>query len=71
MGLIREIDKGRGEVIRVEVSEYKGIKYLNLRVWYTDKDGKKKPTQKGIAIPPELYDEIKKAVIEAENEVKN
>ncbi len=42
MGLIREIDKGRGEVIRVEVSEYKGIKYLNLRVWYTDKRRGKK-----------------------------
>ncbi|EQA60502.1 transcriptional coactivator p15/PC4 family protein [Leptospira alexanderi] len=69
--IIREVDKGRGEVIRVEVSEYKGTKYLNLRIWYTDKDGEKKPTQKGIAIPPELYDEIKKAIIEAENEVKS
>lgn len=46
MGLIREIDKGRGEVIRVEVSEYKGIKYLNLRVWYTDKDGEKNRLRK-------------------------
>ncbi|EMO76201.1 hypothetical protein LEP1GSC127_2288 [Leptospira kirschneri str. 200801925] len=41
MGVIRDVDKGRGEVIRVEVSEYKGAKYLNLRIWYTDKDGEK------------------------------
>lgn len=41
MGVIRDVDKGRGEVIRVEVSEYKGTKYLNLRIWYTDKDGEK------------------------------
>ncbi|EMO28850.1 hypothetical protein LEP1GSC170_2965 [Leptospira interrogans serovar Bataviae str. HAI135] len=46
MGVIRDIDKGRGEVIRVEVSEYKGTKYLNLRVWYTDKDGEKNQPKK-------------------------
>ncbi|EMF83126.1 hypothetical protein LEP1GSC188_2084 [Leptospira weilii serovar Topaz str. LT2116] len=46
MGVIRDIDKGKGEVIRVEVSEYKGTKYLNLRVWYTDKDGEKNRLRK-------------------------
>lgn len=71
VGKIRDIDKGaRGEVIRVEVTEYKGNHYLNLRVWYTDKEGELKPTQKGIAIPPELYDSLKEAVLEAEEWIK-
>ena len=65
LGIIRDVDKGKGEIIRVEISEYKGKSYLNLRVWYTDKEGEFKPTQKGIAIPPELYEEVKQAVIEA------
>ncbi|MBE7412474.1 MAG: transcriptional coactivator p15/PC4 family protein [Leptospiraceae bacterium] len=65
LGVIRDIDKGKGEIIRVEISEYKGKSYLNLRVWYTDKEGELKPTQKGIAIPPELYEDVKTAIIEA------
>jgi hypothetical protein len=67
VGVIRDIDKGsRGEIIRVEVTEYKGSYYLNLRVWYTDKDGELKPTQKGIAISPDLYPELKEAILDAE-----
>lgn len=71
VGVIRDIDKGsRGEVIRVEVTEYKGNHYLNLRVWYTDKEGELKPTQKGIAITPDLYEDLKDAVLEAEDWIK-
>ncbi|MCR9142659.1 MAG: transcriptional coactivator p15/PC4 family protein [bacterium] len=67
MGVIRDIDKGGGEIIRVEISEFRGQNYLNLRVWYTDKEsGDYKPTQKGIAIRPELYPEIKAAILDAE-----
>ena len=69
--IIRDIDKGAGEVIRVEISEYKGQKYLNLRVWYTDKSsGELKPTQKGITVRPDLYDQIKGAVLDAEEEIR-
>ena len=70
MGVIRDIDKGGGEMIRVEITEFRGQNYLNLRVWYTDKDsGEYKPTQKGIAIRPELYPEIKAAILAAEQEI--
>jgi hypothetical protein len=61
-GIIKDIDKGKGEIIRVEISEFKGKKLLNLRVWYTDANGEYKPTQKGIAIPPELYEQVKEAI---------
>ncbi len=71
MGIIRDIDKGNGEVIRVEISEYKGAQYLNLRVWYTDKNSNElKPTQKGITVKPELYEALKEAVLAAEGPVK-
>lgn len=66
----RDINKGKGEVIRVEVSEFKGKNLLNLRVWYTDEAGELKPTKKGITISPELYEEVKKAFIEAGEHLK-
>lgn len=62
LGIIKDIDKGKGEIIRVEISEFKGKKLLNLRVWYTDANGEYKPTQKGIAIPPELYEQVREAI---------
>ncbi|MEM7184834.1 MAG: transcriptional coactivator p15/PC4 family protein [Spirochaetota bacterium] len=61
----RDIEKGRGEVIRVEVSEFRGKKLLNLRVWYTDPESEElKPTKKGIAIPAELFGEVKEAFLQ-------
>jgi len=72
MKIIKDIEKGGGEIIRVEISEFKGVKYLNLRVWYTDKEtGEYKPTQKGIAVKPELYPMLKEAVLEAEEALKS
>lgn len=69
--IIRDIDKGAGEIIRVEISEFKGQQYLNLRVWYTDKNsGEFKPTQKGITVRPDLYGALKEAVLAAEGPIQ-
>ena len=45
-GIIKDIDKGKGEIIRVEISEFKGKKLLNLRVWYTDANNEYKQRKK-------------------------
>ena len=72
MGIIRDIDKGAGEIIRIEISEFKGQQYLNLRVWYMDKKTEEyKPTQKGITVKPELFAELKAAVLEAEGVIQD
>ncbi len=71
MGVIRDIDKGGGEIIRIEISEFKGQKFFNLRVWYTDKEsGAYKPTQKGIAVRPDLFGQLKEAILAAEPEIQ-
>lgn len=71
MAVIKDLDKGAGEVIRIEVSEYKGQKYLNVRIWYTDKSsGELKPTQKGVAIKPDHYQEFLAAVTSAGAELR-
>jgi len=64
-GIIRDIDKGKGEIIRVEISEFKGKQLVNIRTWYTDANGEYKPTQKGIAIAPEIFPELQQAILEA------
>lgn len=63
--IIKEFERPRGEVLRVEISEYKGKKNLNIRIWYTDKEGNLKPTQKGVTVSPEDYEEFKKAIEQA------
>lgn len=71
MGVIKDIDKGGGEIIRVELSEFKGQNLLNIRIWYTDKEsGEYKPTQKGVTVKPDLYPQLKQAILEAESELQ-
>lgn len=71
LGIIKDIDKGRGEIIRVELSEYKGSTFLNIRVWYTDKEGEYKPTQKGVSFTLDQFEDLKKAIEEAEDKINS
>ena len=45
--VIKEITKGKDEVIRIGVSEYEGHDFAQIRVWY-DKNGDWRPTKKGV-----------------------
>ena len=45
--VIKEIAKGKDEVVRIGVSEYEGHDFAQVRVWY-DKDGDWRPTKKGV-----------------------
>ena len=68
--IIQDIERGNGEIIRVEISEYRNQKYLNLRIWYTDKEsGEYKPTQKGVTLRPEFFPQLKAALEKAEPEI--
>ena len=52
--IIKDIKKNNSEIIRIEVSEYKGRELINVRIWYQsigpDGDVLYKPTQKGITL---------------------
>ncbi|MCB1189237.1 MAG: transcriptional coactivator p15/PC4 family protein [Leptospiraceae bacterium] len=65
--IIKDISKSNGDILRIEVSEYKGVSYLNLRMWYTDKDGELRPTKKGVAVTKEDYELLKAAILDAES----
>lgn len=50
----------KGEVVRVEASEYMGKRFINLRKWYTGPDGTLRPTKEGVSIK---FDELRALVV--------
>ena len=45
-----DVQKNEKEVIRVQDGEYKGVKYVDVRVHYKDGNGELQPTKKGVAL---------------------
>lgn len=68
--VLADIDKGRGEVIRVEVGEFKGKKLLHLRTWYTNEAGELAPTKKGIALTHDQFLKLKSVLPQADELMK-
>lgn len=59
-----DIEKEGTEIIRINVNEFKGRKYLDIRNFYKGADGEYLPTKKGISIPLELKDKVLEAIKE-------
>ena len=59
--LIAEIQKNLKERIRVSIEEYRGHKFIDLRVYFEAENGEWKPTKKGIALNSDSVE----AVVEA------
>ncbi|MCL1833947.1 MAG: transcriptional coactivator p15/PC4 family protein [Leptospirales bacterium] len=65
--LIKDIQRNSNEIIRIEVSEFKGKELINLRIWFIadrDADGNNiyKPTQKGVALNISEFAELKDGI---------
>jgi hypothetical protein len=65
--VIKDIKKNNNEIIRIEVSEYKGRELINVRIWYQAIDSESgelvfKPTQKGVTLNISEYEELKDGV---------
>lgn len=69
--IISDIQRNGTEIIRVEVSEFKGRELINMRIWYSSIDQNSgeqvyKPTQKGFALNIEKFGDLKDAVARLE-----
>ncbi|HUJ69493.1 MAG TPA: transcriptional coactivator p15/PC4 family protein [Syntrophorhabdales bacterium] len=53
---IGEIGRTETEVVRVSVEEYKGRKYVDVRIYFENDEGEWKPTKKGVTIQPDKID---------------
>ena len=56
------IEKKSRESFVVSETEYKGNKYVDVRVFYKDADGSLKPTRKGVSLRPEKVVELRDAL---------
>jgi hypothetical protein len=65
--VIGDIERGETEVLRISAEEYKGRKYIDVRIYFENDEGEWKPTKKGVTIQPDkvdiFVDLIKKAAL--------
>ncbi|MGA3845976.1 transcriptional coactivator p15/PC4 family protein [Ralstonia nicotianae] len=47
-----DIQKNSRERLRIQVKEYKGLSYVDLRVWFVGGDGTYAPSSKGVMLKP-------------------
>jgi len=65
---VKDIEKGQ-DLIRVELSEFKGNQYVGARIYYMDDRGDWKPTRKGLTLTPEVMVKVRDAINEALEEL--
>ena len=67
--VIATIPRSATEEVQIQLSEYKGKKFLDLRIFYTTDAGVTwLPTKKGVAIYPENIELLKEAIELAQKE---
>jgi hypothetical protein len=60
----------RGEAVVTQLKEYEGRALVDLRVFYTDQNGKLAPTTKGLAVKMSKLPDLVRAVNRAHAEAK-
>ena len=60
--VIAQFEKNATEVVRISLTEYRGHKLIDLRVYYSDDEGQYRPTKKGVSLSVGLYTDFKQAL---------
>ncbi len=66
---VTDIEKGQ-DLIRIELSEFKGSQYVGVRIYYMDDKGDWKPTRKGLTLVPEVMVQVRDAINKALEELE-
>jgi predicted phosphoadenosine phosphosulfate sulfurtransferase len=64
--VIAQFEKNATEVIRMSLTEYRGHKLVDIRVYYSDDEGQYRPTKKGVSLGVGLYTDFKRALVALE-----
>ena len=51
----------KGDIVVVQIKQFEGVTFLDIRQFFTSDDGKTLPTKKGIAIGLHKLDELARA----------
>lgn len=71
MAIIGEVQKNNTEKFIVEAKEFKGKKFVDVRIYYLDKnDDEYKPTKKGITLTVNTYEPLMRLITEAYQEIQ-
>lgn len=60
--VIAQFEKNATEVVRLSLTEYRGHKLVDIRVYYSDDEGQFRPTKKGVSLAVGLYADFQRAV---------
>ena len=65
--LIGQFTKNATEEVRISLTEYRGHKLIDMRVYYEPREGGDRlPSKKGLTLAVDLYPELKKTMLELE-----
>jgi hypothetical protein len=68
--VLHQFIKNATEEVRVSLTEFKGHRLIDLRIYFEPEDGsERKPTKKGITVDVSLYPELKRALLKVEKEL--
>ena len=68
--MLGTIERSETEQLQIALKEFKGRKYLDMRIFYTTDGGESwLPTKKGVTCSPEHLEILKQAIEEAEKEL--
>ncbi|MBR1753599.1 transcriptional coactivator p15/PC4 family protein [bacterium] len=68
--MLATISRSDTEQLQIAVKEFKGRKYLDMRIFYTTDGGDSwLPTKKGVTCSPDNLETLKNAIEEAQKEL--
>ena len=68
--LIATIEKSATTELRVQIREYRGTTFVDIRTYATSDATGRAPTHKGVTVPPERLGELIAALQEAETQAQ-
>lgn len=68
--VVYEFDKNSIEKVRISLTDYKGHRLIDIRVYYENDDKKFLPTRKGISLLLELFPELLKGIEKARKKIE-
>ena len=65
MSQIIEIKKNKTNYVQIELREYEGHPYVDVRECYDNEDGERQFTKKGITFNPKIAEQVAEAILQA------
>lgn len=63
--LVHSFDRNSREKIRICINEFKGTKYLDIRVFYRSRESEQYlPSKKGVTLPIDKYPELLEGIVQ-------